>query len=432
MKDIILLLYVLKLLQVHALIEHTNLNGTVAEKSFVDPDISKDVATGAVNFFDPQNVDAPPGFFDKEVKDLESRLGAEPDTIQIDLKSGRVESLTLAKPILPGDGQQNTLLWTISSDEVTEHNGPISSGEWEELAIQAVQNWMSLHESDLDIDVDELFALGSVRTAVHGDGEMIQLSIPRMFRGVPVLGSRVMATIKQGNLINVGLEDWGTIPSDFSVEPMLTAEDAYGAVSAYSERNLVRGETSCEAELKILTMTPSSSGLQFGQGYVYVLVWRVCPMFEEQGSEAMEGLVDAQTGKIYSFIDQVHYFEAKGGVYPIANDNRDPDGIEQPNWPMPYMNVDNVVTDTGGNYFRNGNAQAKFMGPYVFIEDNCGGHGLSSSSGVLDWGSADGTDCECSIMRESKFASTSLINVNSVYRPNPRGGRLRQYSFFQN
>ena len=392
--DVALLLCVLNAFSVHALIEPTNLSGTVAEKSFVDPDISKDVSSGSVNFFDPKDVNVPPGFIDEMGKDLEAKLGADPGTTQIDLRSGRIASLTLTKPILPGNGHQNTLLWTISSDEDTEHTAPTSTAEWEELVIQAVKDWMSYHASDLDIDVDELFALGSVRTAVHEEGEMIQLSIPRVFNGVPVLGSRAMATIKQGNLINVGLEDWGTIPSDFFVEPRLTAEDAYDAVATYSERSLIRGETSCEAELKILTKTPSSSQQQFGEGYAYVLVWSVCPIFEGQGVEAMEGLVDAQTGKIYSFVDQVHYFEAKGGVYPIANDNRFPDGIEQPDWPMPYMYVNNVVTDTGGNYFLSENVQSSFNGPYVIVNDNCGSDGLSSSSGVVDWGSSGGTDCK--------------------------------------
>ena len=398
-----LLCYVLKMLQANAFIEPTNLNRTLAGKAFVDPGISKDVVSGAINIFRPQDVDVPPGFFDNAVTDLAAKLGVEPDTIQFDLKSGRVESLTLAEPILPGNGKQNTLLWTISSDRDTDHNGPPSSEEWEELAIQAVKNWISHYASDLYVDIDEVFAPGSVRVAVHGDGEMIQLSIPRFFRGVPVLGSRIMATIKRGNLISLGFEDWGTISSDFSVEPRLIVEDAYDAVAAYSERNLVQGVTSCERELKILTMDTSSSNRQFGEGYAYVLVWRVCPLFEGQDIEEMEALVDAQTGKIYSFIDQVQYFNTKGGVYPVANDNRYPDGIEQPNWPMPYMYVNNVFTDSGGNYFRTGNVSAQFSGPYVFIDDKCGGHGFASSSGVIDWSSGGGTDCECDMRYSRNF-----------------------------
>ena len=436
MRSSLLLLYALKSsFPAHALIEPINLNGTVAEKSYIDPEISKDVAGGTINFFDPQTVhNVPPGFIDGIVQELESKLGVDPDTTQIDLRSGRVESLTLAKPVLPGNGEGNAFLWTVSSGEFSHHEDvPTSLEEWEQLAIQAVQNWMLHHALDLDINVDnELFALGSVRTAVHGDGEMIQLSIPRSFKGVSVLGSRAMATIKEGNLIEVGLEDWGTIPSDFSVQPRLTVDDAYDALAVYADRNLIRGETNCDAELKILTITPSSSEHKFGEGYSYVLVWRVCPLFEGQDVEAMEGLVDATTGKIYSFKDQVHYFEAKGGVYPLSNDGRNPDGIEQPNWPMPYMFVGNQVTDTGGNYFQIGNVNARFSGPYVSVDDNCGQDGLSSSSGVINWGTSGGTNCKYGMKRHCIFVTIACLILNSFYRSNSRHRRQRKHSFLQN
>lgn len=48
---------------------------------------------------------------------------------------------------------------------------------------------------------------------------MIQVSIQRTFKGVKVVGSRASATIKIGNLINVGFEQWGDIDEKFNVEP---------------------------------------------------------------------------------------------------------------------------------------------------------------------------------------------------------------------
>jgi hypothetical protein len=92
-------------------------------------------------------------------------------------------------------------------------------------------------------------------------------------------------------------------------------------------------------------------------------------VFEGQDIEAMEGLVDAQMGKIYSFIERVHYLHAKGGVYPISNDERNPDGVEQSGWLMPYMCVGDETTDTGGNFFLSGGGMASFDGPYVKIGD---------------------------------------------------------------
>lgn len=216
---------------VNAFIEPSD-SGTVAEKSFVHPDLSKDITPDALNLFDPHDYEIPHSFQER-VNALESRLGMQSNSTQIDSRSGRVESLTLAYPILPGNGFRNGLLWSVSSEEDSTHDSSMSSEEWEELAIQAVKNWMMDHASDLNVNVEtELFTKGSVRAAVHGDGDMIQLHIPRIFKGVRVLGSRAMATIKLGNLINVGFEDWGSIPQDFSVNPTLTVEDAYDAVTS--------------------------------------------------------------------------------------------------------------------------------------------------------------------------------------------------------
>lgn len=103
--------------------------------------------------------------------------------------------------------------------------------------------------------------------------------------------------------------------------------------------------------------------------------------------------MNAETGEIYSFIDKVHYFESKGGVYPISNDQRFPDGLQQNGWPMPYMYVGNEITDTGGNYFQTGSVTASFNGPYVVVSDNCGSSSLSGDGG-LDWSTSGGTNCE--------------------------------------
>lgn len=415
----------LQTLQIQALIEPTKRNGTVAEKSFIDPDLSKDVASDEVNFLDPQLYSIPPDFFHK-LNEFESRLGLDPNSTHVDLRSGRVDLLTPATPVLPGDGVENHLLWSVSSQGDTHHVSPARPEEWEELAVRAVNNWMLEYASDLDINVEsELFLQGTVRTTVHDDGDMIQLHIPRMFKGIPVEGSRAMATIKLGNLINVGFEDWGSIPDDFDVLPSLSVEDAYDVVSAHVGQRRIRGEEHCVAELQILTMTPSSLNGVFGQGYQYKLAWRVCPTFEQQDVEAMEGLVDAQTGKIYSFVDRVHYFESKGGVYPISNDGRNQDGKEQPGWPMPFQTIGSETTDSGGNYFVS-SGSATFVGPYVrvgelvvchlslstssflsyciidsrhhaichmFKVDNCGSSSLSGLNG-LDWGTSGGSDCK--------------------------------------
>jgi hypothetical protein len=60
----------------------------------------------------------------------------------------------------------------------------------------------------------------NIRTAVHGeDGDVIQISMQRTFKSVKVVDSRATATVKRGNLVNVGLETWGDIDESFNVEP---------------------------------------------------------------------------------------------------------------------------------------------------------------------------------------------------------------------
>ncbi len=110
----------------------------------------------------------------------------------------------------------------------------------------------------------------------------------------------------------------------------------------------------------------------------------------------MEGIVDAHTGQVYSFVDRVDYLDSTGAVYPFSNDGKTvngfPDGVLQSGYPMPYMTVGGVTTTTGG-YFDVPSGSASFSGPYAKIADNCGSASLSVTSVGLNWGSSGGTDC---------------------------------------
>ncbi len=60
---------------------------------------------------------------------------------------------------------------------------------------------------------------------------------------------------------------------------------------------------------------------------------------------------------------------------------------------MPYADATGGTTDTGGNIATTGSVTTDFYGPYVNINDQCGTSSLTSSTGVLDWGTSSGTDC---------------------------------------
>ena len=50
-----------------------------------------------------------------DIADKEQRLGVESGSIRIDGRSGKIVSLDLKKPILPGDGLGNHLLWSVNT-----------------------------------------------------------------------------------------------------------------------------------------------------------------------------------------------------------------------------------------------------------------------------------------------------------------------------
>jgi len=439
--------------------------GTVAEREFVDPAVSAvsspvsiamaslPALMGVANMDVPQ-VDNPFGPSGTSINDglglgSASQSGKK---ISVDARSGIPAFVDLVKPIMPGDGVGNSLTWSVGALHLHDddpHGPPQTHKEIQDIALVAVENWF--HENDGYLGIDsrsQLFQQGRTRMAVHGStGEMVQLSAQRTFKGLAVKGSRATATIKKGNLINIGLEQWGEIDEDFDVEPSITADEAIEAVADHAGREVIEGKLDCKSELVILSMVkglqdattttttstkipkvkndffsklrgqlPARVGSDaedeaetedeaFGsennkqdssavnEYYDYMLVWKVCPVFVGQQQEMMEAYVNAHTSQVYSFVDTVDYFNnARGSVYPTSNDGEGADGSLQADWPMPYMYVGSQTTTTGGNYEGSGSMTATYRGPYVDMVDNCGTDSLTQSGGI-NWGGSGGTDC---------------------------------------
>jgi len=441
--------------------------GTVAEREFVDPAVSAvsspvsiamaslPALMGVANMDVPQ-VDNPFGPSGTSINDglglgSASQSGKK---ISVDARSGIPAFVDLVKPIMPGDGVGNSLTWSVGAlhlrlHDDDPHGPPQTHKEIQDIALVAVENWF--HENDGYLGIDsrsQLFQQGRTRMAVHGStGEMVQLSAQRTFKGLAVKGSRATATIKKGNLINIGLEQWGEIDEDFDVEPSITADEAIEAVADHAGREVIEGKLDCKSELVILSMVkglqdattttttstkipkvkndffsklrgqlPARVGSDaedeaetedeaFGsennkqdssavnEYYDYMLVWKVCPVFVGQQQEMMEAYVNAHTSQVYSFVDTVDYFNnARGSVYPTSNDGEGADGSLQADWPMPYMYVGSQTTTTGGNYEGSGSMTATYRGPYVDMVDNCGTDSLTQSGGI-NWGGSGGTDC---------------------------------------
>lgn len=303
-----------------ALIESNSTSDYFATYEYVDPELQQ--------------------VSDWNVAERASLTGEEGDTIHyVDGRSGKPVVFFPEEgdaSVLPGDGVGNRLLWSVG----TEHDrgfGVPDHDTLSEAAVTACKNWITNHQGDLGIDVSELFADGMVRTSTHPDGD-IQLSLTRTFNGVEVVGSRVAINIVGGNIATVAVEQWGEVAADFDLTTTITAQDAMNVLAEHTGRALT-GETSCDSQVQVLTLTndddirPSTGlrgitlePLQVINGYKHNLAWKVCPKFEGQGdAHSFQGYVDAHTKKILEFKNTIDLFEAEGGVYP-------PGDTEQPEW----------------------------------------------------------------------------------------------------
>ena len=70
--------------------------------------------------------------------------------------------------------------------------------------------------------------------------------------------------------------------------------------------------------------------LAVGDGIDYRLAWVVSVKVDDDAG-TWEGLVDAANGTLFAFEDRNQYADGQitGGVYPVSNDQRPPDGVEQ-------------------------------------------------------------------------------------------------------
>ena len=308
-----------------------------------------------------------------------NRLGAKVGSAQLDKRSGRpVTLLPEGIALVPGRG--NSLSW----GELGLMTGNAEARD--RVAGDALIGYLEAHQADLGIDMAELAP--NVRYASHGDGDLYQFYLPRQIGGIPVEGSFISATIGQGNLTLMTVNRWGDVRPTVS---RLSADDAIDAVRNYLAPLNVTGEWA-KHELRYVPMANGrgASDVVRGNGYRYELAWVV--HVEVAGDQGSWQLYVDQRGNVIKNEDMNAYAEAKGGVLPVTNDGIDPDGVEQPGWPMPFMDVGSTTTDTGGNYGLTGSQTATFFGPYVNMADNCGTDSLTQSGGI-DWGTSGGTDC---------------------------------------
>jgi subtilisin-like proprotein convertase family protein len=305
---------------------------------------------------------------------------------------------------------------------------PVSASATVDSIADSVRAFLAKHESLCLADDKELVFVAEASGALSDD--VWQIVFARAIAGVPVEGERYIFTIGHGNLMSFGASRWSRIDAD--PVPRIDARDALGALTSFMGLNAAAGVTTVDAgtlELIALRADPPGAAAgpyagAVGSGYGSALVWRVALRVDGDPG-TWEGLVDAATGAIRSFRDVNDYATAKGGVYPISNDGAPPDGIEQPDTPMPFVSVDlgaggQPANSSGVFTCAPAGATATTMldGPYIRTVDNCG---PVSQSVVCDHdlqlGAGAGTDCVVpagSSTGDTHAARTSFYQLNRI------------------
>jgi len=346
-----------------------------------------------------------PALREESIRKLDA-LGISATGARIDRRSGRWATLMPSQPLLPGSGMKNDLQW---DEFAVARSGGLPT--LEETARQALEKYLRRHQRDLDIDIDQL---EPARVTTHEGGTRIQVYAPRRVAGVPVRDSYLTAIINHGNLILLGVSNWGEVR--VATQPSITAAAARGTLADHLKPIAVESFRQ-EAELALLPTAQGAdpSAALFGEGYGYRLAWVLQPELPGRLGR-WEALVDAHSGELLAFTDTLTYATTRkilGGVYPVSNDGQAPDGVEQAGYPMPFADLTTpngtLFTDTGGNYpvCVDGTVATTLNGRFIRIEDICGSFS-ESSSGDIDLGTSAGIDCDV------PAGSDSLGNTHSA------------------
>ena len=350
--------------------------GAASEKFFYDPSLFVPEQTLPLAEIDGATLAA----LDGQVR----ALGLAPGTAFYDARVGRWSSLVLSRPLIPGSGAGNTLTWSGGL-------APRGAEDWKNAAWNALLDYLRANARDLKLDLAQLST--SPRISVHGDGDLIFIHVPRVVDGIPVRDNSIGAAINHGNLILLGLQRWGDVGANVPRSPGVSAQAAEDTVRAHVQPMAV----SAFPKTPRLELVPVAAGAGIG----YRLVWVVSSKIAGDLGN-WEGLVDAATGTLLSFQDRNQYADGQitGGAYPVSNDQRPPDGIEQPDWPMPFADftIDGVkrFTDSGGNMgCIPGSISTALNGIYLKMLDGCGTINETGTDGI-DLGvgpTPQATDC---------------------------------------
>jgi hypothetical protein len=315
-------------------------------------------------------------------------LGAASSSAVYDVRAGRWSTLVTSTPLIPGRG--NTLRWSDLGAPDPRGSAALAEPAW-----AAFRRLLDRWQPQLRIDLREVAP--RPRVTVSARGALVHIHAPRIVGGFPVRDSGLTAVLNNGNLVLLGLSQWGDLAAPPS--PTVAADHARRTVREHLRPFVVEAFGAPHLELIPLARGADAGTVVAGNGYDFRLAWVVTATVQGDVG-AWEALVDATSGLLLSLEDTNQYQTARtvvGGVYPTSNDGVVPDGVEQPGYPMPYADVqvgDNsfFATSGGGAGCADGTLQTTLSGRYVHIADTCGAID-ETSAGALDLGTSSGTNC---------------------------------------
>jgi hypothetical protein len=333
-------------------------------------------------------------------------------------RPGDIPGFEAAAAAWQGFGTEDDGAWSVHVDRrsgaplLVQGSGirwlePGETGSLEQLEAKALE-FLGNHEALFRVKTAELVLNREASTRTVGD--VWVLVFDRVIGGVPVEGQRFRMYVKFGKLLSFGAERWGQLRRMPAAN--LNEQDARQALRDYMK--LTDADTVNELDDPRLVLLPVASGFEpgvatvgaytgrVGEGVDYRLAWRFA--WSVAGERGMwVAKVDATSGEILAFYDDVKYARVLGGAYPISNDGNCPEGCEQTDLPMPWADVSIdgapavMATDTG--LFTcspaGGNAVTNLSSQFVRIADTCGATSESVTCDAdLDLGSGPGTDCD--------------------------------------
>ena len=315
-----------------------------------------------------------PGIVATQTRQDVTALGLDSRAVFYDDRFGRLTSFVLSAPLIPGTGAGNELRWPAGVS-------PRDHEAVRDIAWTALREWLRARNASLRIDAGEL---GEPRVGVLEDAGIVQIYAPRVLGGIPVRDSGLTAVLNHGNLVLLGLDRWG----DGAVAGGGTrVAEAVARLVVARHLAPYEVESMHAGRLEYIPMAK-------GAGYENRLAWTVrVNVAGDAGT--WEALVDASSGELLAFEDRNEYArKVVGGVYPVSNDQRAPDGIEQPAWPMPFADVGSATANAHGVVSCGvaGTQSTTLSGPFVGITDSCGAI-AESAPGDIDLGAGGGTDC---------------------------------------